>query len=161
MKRRYVALFPTVILIALAALLGIRGKKPSERLAVSPAAQPDALVTARSEAPNRPVRADDPLPTDPVYPHPITPDHQRIFAENRLIGALNGAMDDKDTSTLRTLVAQYRAQYPEDAHMLQGGYAVILDCLEHPGAQSRAAAQHWADEHHGSTLLRFVYRHCF
>src|SRR4029077_1904040 len=31
-----------------------------------------------------------------MQPHPITPEHQRIFRENNLIGDLNGAMDIKD-----------------------------------------------------------------
>ena len=95
-----------------------------------------------------------------MHPHPITPQHQRIYAENRLIGALNGAMDVKDAPAMRRLLEQYRREYPEDDNKLQDGYAVIADCFEHPGAQARAAAERWIETHNGSTLKRFVNRHC-
>ena len=78
-----------------------------------------------------------------MHPHPITPQHQRIYAENRLIGGLNGAMDVKDVPAMRRFLEQYRREYPEDDAELQDGYAVIADCFEHPGAQSRAAAERW------------------
>jgi hypothetical protein len=107
-----------------------------------------------------PAGPNDPIPDGPVHPHPITAEHERIYEENRLIGALNGAMDVKDVPALRRLLEEYREQYPEDDHMLEGGYAAIADCLEHPGEASRAAAQRWADQHRGSTLRRFVFRHC-
>jgi hypothetical protein len=99
-------------------------------------------------------------PDGPVHPHPITPRHERIFAENRLIGALDGAMDVKDAAGMRKLLEQYRREYPEDDNMLQEGYAVIADCFEHPGPQSRAAAERWLPSHNGSTLKRWVKRHC-
>jgi hypothetical protein len=102
----------------------------------------------------------DPVPAGPVHPHPITPEHQRIFGENRLISALNGAVDAADAPALRRVLADYSEQYPEDAQDVQGGYAVIADCLEHPGESSRSAAERWSDEHHGSTVRRFVIRHC-
>jgi hypothetical protein len=108
-----------------------------------------------------PAGPNDPIPDGPVHPHPITAEHARIYEENQLIGALNGAMDVKDVPAMRRLLEEYREQYPEDDQMLEGGYAAIADCLEHPGEASRAAAQRWADEHRGSTLRRFVTRHCF
>jgi hypothetical protein len=110
--------------------------------------------------PIMPARADDPRPEGPVHPHPLTPAHERIFRENRLIGALDGAMDVRDVPALRRLLAEYRDQYPEDAYMLQDGYQVIADCLEHPGEDARAAARRFSEEQRGSTLRRFVERHC-
>ncbi len=107
-----------------------------------------------------PPGANDPRPDGPVHPHPITPQHQRIYRENRLVGELNGAMDVKDVPALRKLLEEYRRDYPEDDNMLQDGYAVIADCLEHPGEATRAAATQWAETHRGSTLRRFVNRHC-
>ena len=107
-----------------------------------------------------PASPDARIPEGPVHPHPITPQHQRIFAENRLIGGLNGAMDVKDVPAMRRFLEQYRREYPEDNEMLQDGYAVIADCFEHPGAQARAAAERWVQTHNGSTLKRFVNRHC-
>src|SRR5688572_26588834 len=35
----------------------------------------------------------EPIDARGMAPHPITPQHRRIFRENNLIGSLNGAMD--------------------------------------------------------------------
>jgi hypothetical protein len=117
-------------------------------------------VVTSDGLPIMPAGPDAARPDGPVHPHPITPRHQRIFAENRLIGALDGAMDVKDAAGMRRLLEQYRREYPEDDNMLQDGYAVIADCLEHPGAPSRAAAERWLPTHNGSTLKRWVNRYC-
>jgi hypothetical protein len=121
---------------------------------------PEEDVVASDGLPIMPASPDARIPEGPVHPHPITPQHQRIYAENRMIGDLNGAMDVKDVPAMRRLLAQYRREYPEDNEMLQDGYAVIADCFEHPGAQARAAAERWVETHNGSTLKRFVNRHC-
>jgi len=95
-----------------------------------------------------------------MAPHPLSPQHQRIFRENNLIGDLNGAMDVKDAAGLRALLTAYREEYPEDAHVLQDGYALIADCIERPGAETRAAAQRYYDEQLDSGLRRYIRRHC-
>jgi hypothetical protein len=95
-----------------------------------------------------------------MLPHPITPQHRRIFHENDLIGALNAAMDQKDVAELRIQLKQYRDEYPEDAHVLADGYQIIADCLEHPGAETRAVAQRYYDEELDSGLRRYIRRHC-
>ncbi len=100
------------------------------------------------------------LPAGPVHPHPITPEHERVFEENRTLGVLNGAMDVGDVAALRQALARYTEQYPEDSQDVQAGYAVVADCLEFPGQASRSAAERWSAEHHGSTVRRFVMRHC-
>jgi hypothetical protein len=110
--------------------------------------------------PFMPAAPDAARPTGPVHPHPITPQHQRIYAENRLIGALNGAMDVRDVAGMRKLLKQYRDEYPEDANDVQEGYEVVADCFEHPGAEARAAAVRFGEEHRGSTLRRWVNRYC-
>jgi hypothetical protein len=124
-----------------------------------PARKPDEVSTSDG-LPIMPPGANDPRPDGPVHPHPITPQHERIYRENHLIGELNGAMDVKDVPALRRLLEDYRRDYPEDDNMLQDGYAVIAECLEHPGEAARAAASSWAETHRGSTLRRFVNRHC-
>src|SRR5216110_741920 len=96
----------------------------------------------------------------PAHPHPITPQHERIYGENRLVGALEGAMEAKDVAGMRRLLAQYRREYPEDDQELQDGYGIIADCIEHPAAGPRAAAERWLDAHNGSTAKRFVLRYC-
>jgi hypothetical protein len=95
-----------------------------------------------------------------MRPHPITPQHKRIFRENDLIGALNAAMDQKDVAELRSQLKQYRDEYPEDAHVLADGYQIIADCLEYPGPQTRAVAQRYYDEELDSGLRRYIRRHC-
>lgn len=95
-----------------------------------------------------------------MLPHPITPQHERIYRENRLVGDLNGAMDVKDVPGMRALLKQYRDEYPEDANVLQDGYAIIADCLEHPTAETRAAAQRYYDAELASSLRRYIRRHC-
>ncbi|HYO96921.1 MAG TPA: hypothetical protein VER33_20560, partial [Polyangiaceae bacterium] len=95
-----------------------------------------------------------------MLPHPITPQHERISRENRLVGDLNGAMDVKDVPGMRALLKQYRDEYPEDANVLQDGYAIIADCLEHPTAETRATAQRYYDAELASSLRRYIRRHC-
>ena len=95
-----------------------------------------------------------------MLPHPITPEHERIFQENNLIGELNGAMDVKDVAGLRKLLQQYREEYPEDSHVMQDGYALIANCLERPGPETRAVAQRYYDEQLDSGLRRYIRRHC-
>ena len=95
-----------------------------------------------------------------LLPHPITPQHERIFRENALLGELNGALDVRDVAGLRRLLASYRDEYPEDAHVLQDGYELIANCWERPGAATRAAAQRYYDERLDSGLRRYIRRHC-
>ena len=94
------------------------------------------------------------------HPHPITSAHIRIQRENNLLGALDGAMDVKDGAGMRRLLQQYRNEFPEDTNELQQGYRIIADCLEYPGPNSTAAGQRYYDRERGSTLRRFVARHC-
>jgi hypothetical protein len=102
----------------------------------------------------------DPMPPGPVHPHPISAQHQRIFAENRIAFALDDATDAKDVAVMKDLLARYRREFPDDQWQLQDGYAVIIDCLEHPGPGSRQAAERWLDQNNGSTVKRSVLRNC-
>jgi hypothetical protein len=136
------------------------------------AAAPASAAPAPADVPGQtaPVNFRDGIPVYPagsaqvngegMVPHAITPTHERIFRENNLIGNLNGAMDVKDVAGLRALLEQYREEYPEDAHVLADGYQLIADCLEHPGAETRAAAQRYYDEQRDSGLRRYIRRHC-
>jgi hypothetical protein len=107
-----------------------------------------------------PLHEGDPRPPGPLHAHPITPAHRRIFAENRIAFALDDATDAKDIGEMKRLLEQYRREFPEDHWQLQGGYAVILECLEHPGPESRVAAERWLDQNNGSTVKRSVLRDC-
>jgi hypothetical protein len=161
----------------LAALLGLCGLLWPE----SPAAEPSAALAAPARALREPFaasvspaleRAADDIPImpagaaeapteEPRHPHPHTPIHDRIYRENTLYGQLNGAMDVKDVQGMRRLLAEYRDEYPEDAHFLQEGYTVIADCLERPGDEAaRTAGERYWHERRASILRRYVRRHC-
>jgi hypothetical protein len=99
-------------------------------------------------------------PSEGDRPHPITPEHRRIFEENNRIGALNGAMDRGDFAALRRMNAAYRRDYPEDAHVLQRGYDLIADCLEQRTPDAVDAARRFWELQRASTLRRYVRRHC-
>ncbi|HKO53037.1 MAG TPA: hypothetical protein VJV79_35250 [Polyangiaceae bacterium] len=114
---------------------------------------------ASSAAPNLPLRPESPA-TELPGSHPITPQHERIYRENKLTFWLDGAVDVEDVAGIRRLLAIYRDEFPEDSLVLQQGYELIADCLERPGAATRAAAQRFYDTELASTLRRHVRRHC-
>lgn len=120
----------------------------------------EPLEHAADGLPIKPRAAGAKLPDGPMHPHPITPAHERIFRENALVGALNLAVDLADPVQLRELVAQYRAEFPEDDNRLQDGYALIADCLEHLDAATRERAQHFWQAAIRSQTRRYVRRHC-
>lgn len=99
-------------------------------------------------------------PEGPVHPHPITPAHERIYRENNLVGALNLAVDLQDSPRIRALLSEYRAEFPEDDHVLQDGYAIIADCLERRDEATRARAAHFWRTQIRSQTRRYVRRHC-
>jgi hypothetical protein len=147
----------------------VPAEPPAALRAPEPAAAPDPVARGESQT----VHVDfstDGVPIRPagsakvnaegMQPHAITPQHERIYRENNLIGSLNGAMDVRDAVGLRRLLQQYRDEYPEDAHVLQGGYELIADCLERPGPETRAVAQRYYDEQLDSGLRRYIRRHC-
>jgi hypothetical protein len=95
-----------------------------------------------------------------AHPHPITPEHQRIQQELRLVQGLNDALDLKDATGMRTLIAEYERHDPADENAMRAGYERIADCLEDPGDRTRAAARKYYDQERASTLRRYVRRVC-
>jgi type IV secretory pathway VirB10-like protein len=185
MRRRVLSAAVLVVAVGIAGWLALRrdaAPASPERVRVRvketpPPEAPQALAPAApppvpDEKPSAPVPVSAPAPEPPPapppeeahrpgeQPHPITPAHERIFRENNLIGQLNGALDVKDAAGVRRLLGAYRAEYPDDPNHLQTGYAVIADCLDHPGPSSRAAGQRYYDVERGSILRRMVDRYC-
>jgi hypothetical protein len=119
-----------------------------------------ALERASDGLPIKPRDPNAKLPEGPMHPHPITQGHERIYRENNLVGALNLAMDLGDTAKLRELLAEYRAEYPEDAHVLQDGYEIIADCMDHLDEPTRARARQFWETKIRSQTRRYVRRHC-
>ena len=110
------------------------------------AAQGGGVVTERRRPDHARQSRRDGCPEGPVHPHPITPQHQRIYAENRLIGGLNGAMDVKDVPAMRRFLEQYRREYPEDERDAAGRVRRDRRLLRAPGRQPRAAAERWVGD---------------
>jgi hypothetical protein len=147
--------------------------EPAERAAApAPVPPPMRVATAATSAAPRASIApspDDnvvgPHPDDPhmpgMHPHPITPEHERLYAENRLIQRLNDAMSFRKAKEMREMLVEYRKLDPEDVHLNQAGYEIICDCIEFPGDASLTAARHFYDTERHSTLRRFVRRVCF
>jgi hypothetical protein len=110
-------------------------------------------------------RVADPRPDDTHAPgmpsHPMDEAHARIDAENNLILRLNEAMSFRKVKEMRELIVEYRKLDPADTDASQAGYAVIADCIEHPGEPSLAAAHQFYDTQRHSPLRRFVRRICF
>lgn len=140
-------------------------------------AQPSRSVTSRTAEQAPPVLATlspelearaaewvepeaEPSSAEAEHPHPITPEHRRIFEENNRVGALNGAMDRGDFMALRRLNAAYGRDYPEDAHALSRAYDLIADCLEQRTPRAVDAARRFWLKNRASTLRRHVRRHC-
>jgi hypothetical protein len=125
-----------------------------------PAEQPPGPVERALPGPPVPPAGSAEVDATGMLPHPLTAQHARIFRENNLIGNLNGAMDVKDAAGMRRLLAQYRDEFPEDGHVLQDGYELIADCLEHPAEELRERAQRYYDEELDSGVRRYIRRHC-
>jgi hypothetical protein len=106
-----------------------------------------------------------PHPDDPhlpgMKPHPMTPEHERIQAENRLIQSLNDAMSFRKVKEMREMLVEYRKLDPTDVDANQAGYEIIADCIEFPGDASLTAARQFYDTERHSPLRRFVRRICF
>jgi hypothetical protein len=174
-RRRSIGLFGLLVVAALAwwalrpagvppeaAGPGLVARASEPRLAVISAAPLPATTPADFTPDGVPIRPAGSAVADPrgMVPHPLTPQHQRIFRENNLIGNLNGALDVKDAAGLRRLLLQYRDEYPEDAHVLQDGYELIASCLENPTPATRAVAQRYYDEQLDSGVRRYIRRYC-
>lgn len=119
-----------------------------------------ALELASDGVAIKPADPHAPVAPGPLHPHPITPAHERIYRENNLVGALNLAVDLADAPRIRALLATYRVEYPEDAHRLQDGYAIIADCLEQLDSATRERAQHFWHTEIRSQTRRYVRRYC-
>lgn len=93
-------------------------------------------------------------------PHPLTPEHERLFAINRVVQQARQAVDLRDVRRLRGLLAQYTTLDPKDALRQRLGFERIADCLESPGAASRQAALTFWQKETASPVRRLVRRRC-
>jgi len=133
---------------------------PKQLVAVHQEQAPEASAEAEDEEPH----ADDPPfnenATPEGHPHYTTPQHERIFRENNLLGQLNGAMQVGDFIAMRRFNAEYRKDYPEDDHRVQEGYEIIADCLDDPTDARKARAERFWKTQRASMVRRYVRRYC-
>ena len=181
--------WPIVVVAALAAILGVLAllapsSKPAARANDQAVDEDEDEHVAAADEPvePRPLKAEFPRPVpapasvsprevvgphpdDPhlpgMIPHPMTPERERIHAENRLIQSLNDAMSLRKVKEMREMLDEYRTLDPTDVDANQAGYDVIADCVEFPGDASLAAARQFYDMQRHSPLRRFVRRICF
>lgn len=73
---------------------------------------------------------------------------------------MDDAADAENAPALRELLDQYHREFPGDEVQVEAAYRLILACLEHPGADARAAAQRWLEQNNGSVVKRSILRHC-
>lgn len=148
-----------------------RDSRDTEReLSAPPVASPSlaAAVRAALLSPPTPsltsVARNEPQPSAAPeldgHPHPITAQHVKIQRELQLIQQLNDALDLRDARQLRSLIAEYSSEYPDDPNALRAGYERIADCLEVPGERTRDAGRDYYDRERASTLRRYVRRVC-
>lgn len=170
--------------VLVAALLGV-GLLAASRTGTEPVAarSPRAPTGGEGTAPVRrglaptpggPRDRDEPPPAaatlderlaDPdvlVRPHPLTPAHARLTAQQRLFAGVEAALARDDFAQVRVLLAEHRAEFSgEDAWTdWREGFARLADCREHPGPASRAAGQRFVDTERASALRRRVRRAC-
>jgi len=132
---------------------------PPERRASSEPEARSLLVTHTSSAAATVHHAPEAEAWD-AHPHPITPKHIALQRELQLIAALNDALDLRDSASMRSVLADYRAHDPRDENALQAGYARLIECIDAPGEASREAGQAYYDANRASTLRRFIRRIC-
>ena len=127
--------------------------EPERQAEPAPPQRPTASVTQTVAAPARSAEEFPPS-------HPITEERERLQRQNQYVQMLNDAMDLKDGPRLRELAKRFNQEGFVDTDKHGEGYLIVADCLEHPGAASRAAAQAFWDRELGSNLRRHIKRHC-
>ena len=138
--------------------------------AVSPAAE-SARAPTTHEAPTA-VPADPyqgmyagPGPDDPagpgMLPHPITPEHIRIYRDVELLDGAWQALKRKDFAQARVLLRQHASEYGSRGYDdLNDGLSLLAACMERPSSETRQAAQRFYDEQTASTARKRIRRHC-
>ena len=94
---------------------------------------------------DRPDRQARLLSRDLHSPQPLASDRPRLQQRLELESELNDAVQRGEPAAMRPLIARYRELAPNDPLRTGEGYERLAECLEHPGAESRAAAQAYYD----------------
>lgn len=98
---------------------------------------------------------------DPTkHAHPITEEHLRLYRETDLLDGAWLALRKRDFSKARDLVATHRSEYSGSKEHMDEGLLLLADCMESPGAETRARAQQFYDSKTYSPMRRRIRRLC-
>jgi hypothetical protein len=93
-------------------------------------------------------------------PHPITPDHLRLYHDADLLRAADAAIRAGRFDDARARVAQHHRELNGMSAREEEGLLLLADCAERRSAHSVARVQRFYDEHTDSTLRRRLRRAC-
>jgi hypothetical protein len=129
---------------------------PARAARPSRAALAELLATASRAHPPEQAHA---RPVD-GRPHPITPDHLRLYRDADLLRAADAAIRAGRFDDARGLLAQHRRELSGMSAREEEGLLLLADCAERRSAHSVARVQRFYDEHTDSTLRRRLRRGC-
>ncbi len=142
---------------------GSAGAFPTPRATAhsrSAALRPErALVQAASLTAPEPDREPE-ATNEPEHPHPITPEHVRLYHEVDLLDGAWHALRKRDVASARALVARHRSEYPGSAEDMNEGLDIVADCLEHPSTEIKERAQKFYDTKTFSQMRRRIRKLC-
>ena len=94
------------------------------------------------------------------HAHPITPEHLRLYRETELLEGAWQALRKRDVAKARELVATHQSEYPDSNQHMDEGLLLLANCIERPGAETRALAQVFYDTKTYSPMRRRLRRLC-
>jgi hypothetical protein len=106
-----------------------------------------------------------PGPDDPagpgMLPHPITPEHVRIYRDVELLDSAWQALKRRDFERARSLLREHASEYASSSYDdINDGLTILADCMEHPSATTRERARRFYAQRTASTTRRRIRKHC-
>jgi hypothetical protein len=106
-----------------------------------------------------------PGPDDPagpgMLPHPITPEHVRIYRDVELLDSAWQALKRRDFERARSLLREHASEYAASGYDdINDGLTILTDCMEHPSASTRERARRFYEQRTASTTRRRIRKHC-
>lgn len=111
---------------------------------------------AEESAPAQPASDETPDRT----PHPLTPDHERLYRDVDLLHAADQAIEAGRFAEARALLAQHHRELPGMSVVEEEGLWLLTDCAELRSAANVSRVQAFYDQHSASTVRRRLRRAC-
>jgi hypothetical protein len=141
-------------------------RPPAALLAATSSGPADALPQRAAALEARPIEepgataleSDD----ERVQPHPISDERSALAPPWATVDAVKAALEARDFELARAILAKQRAAdaHSEDFRDFYQGLEIMTECLDSPGAASRARANAFIVEYRASPLRRHVRRKC-